>query len=41
MELEESHSLTSDYTTKLQSSRHSTDTKTETQPIGTGQEAQG
>ena len=40
MELEESGSLTSDYTTKLQSSKHyGTDTKTEIQINGTGHEA--
>ena len=41
MELEESGSLTSDYTTKLQSSKqHGTGTKTEIQMSGMGQKAQ-
>ena len=40
-ELEESTFLTSDYTTKLQSSRHyGTGTKTEIETIGTRQKAQ-
>ena len=41
MELEESTFLTSDYTTKLQSSKqYGTGTKTETQTNGTRQKAQ-
>ena len=41
MELGESGSLTSNYTTKQQSSNpHSTGTKTEIETIGTGQKAQ-
>ena len=38
---EESHSLTSDYTTRLQSSKQNdNDIKTDTQISGTGQKAQ-
>ena len=38
---EESHSLTSDYTTRLQSSKQNdNDIKTDTQICGTGQKAQ-
>ena len=40
MELEESGSWTSDYTTKQQSSKPHTDTKTEIEISGTGQKAQ-
>jgi len=41
MELEESGFLTSDYTTKQQSSKlHGTGTKTEIQISGTGEKAQ-